>query len=226
MPTRLRRAGGTLRGAAGALVEFLHRHEQRARHRGGLRRAHNLGEPALLDPQRVIERHQQAFVDDLHDGARSRIVVVGLAPIDRVGGRERHHPGLGIDRPARRPEAVSVPWLFGAATGLDPILGGLHQISRRRDGIDQLHLLGAVGAQQVALEQVLQRIGGRQDAGDAGRAAGAREQTDLDLRQADAGARVITGHPIVTGERQLEAAAHGGAVDGARPGLPQVSILR
>ena len=90
------------RGPPRALVEFLHRDEQRADHRGGFRRAHDLGEVARLDAQREVHRQLQAFVDRLQDRARGRIVVVGLAAIDRVGGGPRHHAALGIDRPARQ----------------------------------------------------------------------------------------------------------------------------
>ena len=104
----------------------------------------------------------------------------------RVGRREDHHAGLGIDRAAGQPEAVDVPRRLGLAAGLDPVLGGLDQIGGRHDRVDELHRLGAVEAELLALEQQLQRIGRRQHARDALRAAGAGKQADLDLGQADA----------------------------------------
>ena len=71
-----------------ALVELLHRDEQRADHRGRFRRTQDLGEPARFDAQRLIHRQLQALIDDLHDGARGRVIVVGLAAVDRVRRRE------------------------------------------------------------------------------------------------------------------------------------------
>ena len=197
-----------------ALVELLHRDEQRADHRRRLRRAQDLGEIARLHGERAIHRQLQALVHHLQDGARGRIVVVGLAAVDRVRRRERHHAGPRIDRPARQAEAVDVPRRLGLAVGLDPVLGGLDEIGGRHHGIDELHRLGAVEPELVALEQELQRVGGRHHARDALGAAGAGKQADLDLGQADAGLVVVGGDALVAGEAELEAAAERGAVDG------------
>ena len=71
----------------------------------------------------------------------------------------------------------------------------------------------------VALEQELQRVGGRQHARDARGAAGAGKQPDLDFRQAEARLRILRGDAVVAGERELEAAAERGAVDGGDPRL-------
>ena len=68
--------------------------------------------------------------------------------------------------------------------------------------------LGAVGLELVALEQKLQRVGRLHHARDALRAAGAGEQADLDLGQAEPGLGVVGGDAVVAGERELEAAAH------------------
>ena len=86
-----------------ALVQFLHRQEQAADHRRGFLAAQDLREVARFDAQRGVDRQLQAFVDAAHDRARRRIIVVGLAAVDRVAGREHHHAGLGEDR--RRPAA-------------------------------------------------------------------------------------------------------------------------
>ena len=175
---RPRRHGGR---TAGAFVEFLHGHEQRADHRRRLRRAENFREVARLDAQRLVHRQLQALIDDLDDGARRRIIVVGFAPIERVGRRPYHHAGLGIDRAARQLEAVGIPWRFRSAAGFDPILALRNEVGGRHHLVDELHRLGAVEAKLVALEQELQRVGRLQHARDALRAAAARKQTDLDF---------------------------------------------
>ena len=100
LPDRLRRHFGR---PARALVELLHRNEQRADHRRRFRRAQDLREVPRLDPQRLIHRQLQAFIDHLHDGARGRIVVVGLAAVERVGGRPEHQL-----RPSNRPARPAV----------------------------------------------------------------------------------------------------------------------
>ncbi len=161
----------------------------------------------------------QALVDDLEDRPCRRIIVVGLAPVDRVRRRESHHAGFGIDGAARRLEAVKVPRVLGLAAGLDPILGRLHEVVGRYDRVDQFHCPRALDLDLVALEKELQRVGWRQHAGDARRAAGAWKQPDLDLRQPETRLRILRRDPVVAGERELEAAADRGAVDGGDPRL-------
>ena len=73
--------------------------------------------------------------------------------------------------------------------------------------------LGAVEIELIALEQELQRVSRRHHARDALGAAGAGEQPDLDLGQAEAGLAVVGGDAVVAGEAKLEAAAERGAVD-------------
>ena len=186
MPIFVIASAGTSLRPARALVELLHRDEQRADHRRRFRRAQDLRELAQLDAQRLIHRQLQALIDHLHDGARGRIVVVGLAR-----GRSRWRPGTSScppwNRPARRaagsrrrPTAPS-----RAAAGLDPVLRRRAPDRRRHHRVDQLHRLGAVEAKLVALEQKLQRVGRRQHARDALRAAAAGKQADLDFRQAE-----------------------------------------
>ena len=133
-----------------------------------------------------IHRQLQALIDHLQDGARGRVIVVGLAPVDRVGGRERHHAGLGIDRAAGQPETLLVPGPPWRTARLDPVLGALDQLGRGRDGIDELHALGLLQAKLVALEQELQRVCRLQHACHPLGAAGAGKQPDLDLGQAHA----------------------------------------
>ena len=49
--------------------------------------------------------------------------------------------------------------------------------------------------------------------------AGAGKQPDFDFRQAEPRLRILRRDAVVAGERQFEAAAHGGAVEGRDPGL-------
>ena len=170
-----------------------------------------------LDPEREIDRQQQPLVDDLQDRARCRIVVISLAAIDRVGGRKRHHARLGIDRPTRQLEAVDVPGILGFAAGLDPIFCRLDEFVRWHDRVDELHRLGALDTQLVTLEEELKRVRRLQHPRDARRAAGAGKQSDLDLRQAEPGLRILRRHAIVAGEAELEPTADRGAVDGGDP---------
>ena len=210
-----RHCGGTAR----AFVDLLHRDEQRADHRRGFGRAQDLCEPARFDAQRLVHRQLQAFIDNLHDGPRRRIIVIGLAAIDGVGRRERHHAGLRLHRSAGQLEVLDVPRRLGGAAGGDPRLGRLHQIAGRHHLVDELHGLGAIGRDLVALEQELQRIGRRQDARHPLRAAGAGKQADFDFRQPDAGLVVVGGDAVMAGQRQLEAAADRDAVDRRNPWL-------
>ncbi len=201
------------------LVQLLQRDEQRADHRRRFWRVQDFGEPARLDPQRLVDRQLQALIDDLHDGARRRVIIVGLAAIDGVRRREHHHAGFGIDRAARQFEAVDVPWRLGGAARFDPVFRRFDQIALRHHGVDKLHRLGAIELQLIALEQELQRVGRGQHARNALRAAGARKQTDLDLGQTEPGSPVVGGDAMMAGERQLETAADRGAVDGGNPRL-------
>ena len=215
LEVRRRLLGGTPR----AFVEVLHRHEQRADHRRRFRRAHDLCEPARLDPQRRVHVDLQAFVDDLQNGASRRVIVIGLAAIDRVGRRERHHAGLGVDRAAGQLEALLVPRLDRFAAGLDPFLRRLDEIGSGHHRVDQLRGFGAIDRELISLEQKLQRVGRLHHARDALRAAGAGEKADLDFGQTDARLGIFRRDALMTGERQLEAAAHRGAVEGADPRL-------
>ncbi len=122
-------------------------------------------------------------------------------------------------RAAREPESVRVPWCLGSADLLDPFLCGRNQFGRRHNDIDQLHGLGAIDADLVALEQELQGLGRRQHPGDPLRAAAAGKQADLDLRQAKPRFRIVGRNTMMAGQRQFEAAAQSGAVDGRYPWL-------
>ncbi|MGY4448397.1 hypothetical protein ACVWZR_003057 [Bradyrhizobium sp. i1.3.1] len=172
--------------AARALVQLLHRQEQAADHRGCFLRTQHRGEVARLDAQRGVDRQLQAFIDAAHDRARGRIIVVGLPAIDRVASREHHHAGLGEHRTARQLEALLVPGRDRLAATLDPVLRRLDEVACGNDGVNQIKRLGLLDRDRIALEQDRHRVLRRHQARHALRAAGAGEQADLDLGQAEA----------------------------------------
>ena len=161
----------------------------------------------------------QPLINDLHDRVRCRIVVVGLAAVDRVRRRERHHAGLGINQPARQAKPVHVPWRLGAAAAFDPSFRCTDELGGRHHRIDELHALGLRQPDLVALEQELQRVTGLHHARHALRATGTWKESDLDLGQAHARLGIVRRHPVMAGKAELEAAAERGAVDGRDPGL-------
>ena len=118
------------------------------------------------------------------------------ARVDRLGalaGVGRHDRLLGLGR--------------------QPRLGARQQLARRHDLMDQSHALGGLDRQVLALEQDRRGVHHADQARDALRAAGARQQADLDLGLADPGPRVGGGDAVVGGEADLEAAAQRRAVD-------------
>ena len=172
-----RHAGGTPR----ALVQLLHRQEQRTDHRRRFLGPQDLREVARLDAQARVDRQLQAFIDAAHDRARGGIIVVGLAAVDGVAGREHHHAGLGEHRAARQLEALLVPGRDRLAAALDPVLGRLDHVGCGNDGVDQIQRLSSPSVDRLAFEQKLHRVLRLHDARHALRAAGCREQADLDL---------------------------------------------
>ena len=204
---------------AGALVELLQRHEQRADHRRRFPGLEYLGEVALLDAQCSVERHQQALVDAFQDRRGGRVVAVGLAAEDG----DRRRPQIGargrIDRTARRLEALLVPRRDRLEAVADHRLGGVDQPGRLYDLVDETHLLGLRRRQVLAGGQHLQRALRVGQPGHALRAASAREDADLDLRQGHLDLVGIRRDAAVAGQRHFEGAAHAGAVDRRDPRL-------
>jgi len=134
----------------------------------------------------------------LHNGTRTGVVVVGLAPVDRGGGGERHHAGLGINRSAWEPEAFHVPRRLGHSAGPDPVLGVRHDIGGEHDGVDKLHVFGLRKPKVLTLEQKPKRIGRWHHAGDALGSAGTGKQANLDFRQSHARVRALACDPVMT----------------------------
>ena len=106
---------------------------------------------------------------------------------------------------------------------LDPRLGGAEQLIGRDDLVDQALGLGDGRLHARALdEDVHDRVLDAEHPDGAGDAATAGEQAEGDLGQADLVATVRR-DAVVTRERDLEAAAECGAVDGRDDGLADAS---
>ena len=105
--------------------------------------------------------------------------------------------------------------------GLDEVRvrGTQHPFLRRGDRIggdlvDDPGALCFLGVDGFALQQVLRGPHHAQFAHQAGRATAAGKDADHDFRQADLGLGVVGGKDTVTGERQFQSDAHGGAGQG------------
>ena len=96
-----------------------------------------------------------------------------------------------------------------------PRLGcGKHLLRSGRDLIDEADLLGRSGLAPLALEQHLhERLLQTEHPHGAHDATGAGEQAEGDLGQADFTALRVERDAVVAGERDLESATQGGAVD-------------
>ena len=206
-------------GAARALVQFAHGHEERADHRARFRRAQDAGEPAALDLEREVHRQLQAFIDGMQDGLGRRIIVLCLAAINGIGRRPHHHAGGRIDLSGRRAEFRIIPRRKALIAGRDPCFGLRQQFGLGCDGVDEVHGLRRLCADLLALEQHLQGVTGGHQPGDALRATGTGKQADLDFRQADAGLRTVGCDPVMTGQRQFEGTAEADTVNGSDPRL-------
>ena len=115
------------------------------------------------------------------------------------------------------------PFSSQGATALPPpliqSLAALIRSAGRNDGVDQIERLGLGEIDRLALEQQLHRILRRHDARHALGAAGAREQADLDFRQAEPGLGIFRRDAVVAGQRQLKTAAEREPVDRGGPRL-------
>ena len=116
---------------ARALVELAHREEQRADHRRRFLRAQDLGEVAALDRQRQVHRQLQALEHARQDRLGGGIIVIGLAAIDRVGGRPDHHAWGEKTLPDGSLELRVVPRRLGVRVGLHPVLGARDDLARQ-----------------------------------------------------------------------------------------------
>ena len=146
--------------------------------------------------------------------------MIGLFCDQRRADHQRLHdarmcqPGA-----ARHLEALLVPRLLGLADVLDPAFRRGDALVRCHDLVHEARLQ-RLGRRQVgALRHELQRGLDADQSRQALRAAAARQQADLDLRQTEHGLRVVGRDAIMAREADLESAAERGAVDGRRERL-------
>jgi hypothetical protein len=143
-------------------------------------------------------------------------------------GRERRQ--VGRQRGRRRGAAGDlvardVPRLRDVLTrlGSDPLLGGRDELHPGgHQLVDQAHLQGLLRPDPLALQQQLQqRVDDAEHPHGSSDAAGAGQQTELDLREAELDLGVVEGDTVVAGQADLQAAAEGGAVDGGHDRLAE-----
>jgi hypothetical protein len=144
-----------------------------------------------------------------------------LAVDHRVRADEGHEARGVVGRAAGELEALRVPGLddVGVLGGEHPVLGVLEQLGRGHDLVDQARGLRGLGRHHLAFEQDRGGTHHAEHAGDAGGAAGAGEDADEDLGQADARLGVVGGEAAVAGERDLGADAGREAGGGPGDGL-------
>jgi hypothetical protein len=194
-----------LRPAAVA-VHRLHVEEERLDHVLRHLARDQVDEVAALDLDRVVEVHLRALHRRREDVVRRR-VVGSLDLLAQVGGERRQVDGeLGVGRrSARDLVALLVPGLDGLRVVSDPLLGRGHELlAARHDLVDDAELLGLRDAQPLALEQHLhQRFHDAEHAHGAHHAAGAWEQAELHLGEAEPHGVVVERDAVVRGEGDL-----------------------
>ena len=168
------------------------------------------------------------FVDRGEHGLGGGEGALGLA-VDHGGGADEGHEAGGVvGRAAGELVALGVPRLddVGWGRGLHPGLGGGEEVFGRDDLVDQAGGLGGGGREHLALEE--QRGGGHRahHPDEAGGAAGAGEDADQDLGEADPGLRGVGDEAAMAGEGDLGADAGGEAGEGAGDGLAALQGLR
>ena len=199
--------------------------EERLDHVLGHLAGDQVDEVAALDLRRVVEVDLRALHRRRHDVVRRRVVgaLELLAQVGREGGQVRRQ------RRGRRGAAgdlvvlVDIPRLLGLGVGGDPLLGRRDQlVAGRHELVDDADLQCLGRAQPLALEQQLhQRVDDAQHPHRADDAAGAGEQAELDLGEAEQGLGVVDHDPVVAGQRDLQPAAERRAVDGRDHRLAQ-----
>jgi hypothetical protein len=209
---------------AGAAADLLQVEEERLDHVLRDAAGGELHEVAALDALRGVEVHLRALDGGAHDGARRRVVRT-LQLLLQVG-RERRQVAreLGVaGRAAGHLVALGVPGLRGLRVGGDErtrlrqhVVGVLGQLVDEAGG-ERLRGLEA----RTLDEHVHDGLLHAEQAHGAHDAAAAGQQAERDLGQAQLDARVVEAHAVVTCERDLEATAEGGAVDGGHHGHAQ-----
>ncbi len=212
----LRSEGLDLLGAPPRPVDGLEVEEERLDHVLGHLAYDQVDEVAALDLEGVVDVELRRLHRRGHDVVRGR--VVGALYLLSEVGRERRqvHRQRGRRRRAARDlVSITVPGLGRLGVGLDPLLCGRDQVvPAGHDLIHQAELLGLRRAVALALQQrVHQRVHDPQQPDGPDDAARAREQTQLDLGEADHCLGVVDDDPVMRGQADLEAAAERRAVD-------------
>eukprot|EP00760_Papus_ankaliazontas_P001046 PhM_4_TR10363/c1_g1_i2/m.27455 len=158
---------------------------------------------ALVLAFRQFVEHLEAFLRD-HAAAEARLLQDAILDGLRLGlaGLKRALDVLGRKGTGTTDEAELI---------LEAVGGG-------DDGVDETHLLAAVGLLGSARQDHLQRRLDAHEAGEAHRAAGTGEQTEQRLRKTHVG--LLGGeHTVVARQGKLAAAAEGETVDGRDDGV-------
>ena len=180
-----------------------HRPHQVARH--GARE--QPAELLRLDSKPGVDRHLGALVNGGQDRERRGVVPHRGPRGQRRPGHEglrrrwRAHPGT-----AGHTKAFAIPGLHRVRRAEQPAAGALDDLRRGRRLVHQPLAERLGGPHLRALGDQAQRLGDPDQSRQPLRATGAREQTDLHLRKADACFRLVGEDAVVTGERQLEPA--------------------
>src|SRR5207253_6476323 len=105
----------------------------------------------------------------------------------------------------------------GLQRALRELLGGLAraalQVRGMHDLVHEAHLLGAASVELLAREDEIERVGETDETRGALRAAGAGDEAELNLGEADLRGLRLGRDAVAATERELEAAAEAGAVD-------------
>ncbi len=186
------------------------------------RRAGQLHHRAALGVQARLHRLAGGALPGADQRIRRRVLVLlGLACdlLDHLRGQQlARQPGVG--GPGGR---ALLERAGGAGQGQGH--GGIEHHRRGHHLVDQADAAGGRGRQGAAGQHHVHRRGRAHQLRQARAAAPAREDAQLGLRQADAGAAVIGGHAVAAGQRQLGAAAQAVAVDGRHGGAGQLGQL-
>ncbi len=214
-------------GPATVPVDLLQVEEERLDHVLGDLARDEVDEVAPLDLAGGVEVDLRALDGRGHDVVRRR-VVRALELLAQVGreGRQVLRELRVRRRAAGDLVALDVPGLddrIPTRLGFNPRLGGRDELLARGDDlVDDADLLGLRRLQALALQQQLhQRVDDADHAHAAHDAAGAGEQAELHLGEADDRAWVVDDHAVVRGQADLQAAAERRAVDGGDDRLAQ-----
>ena len=208
-------------------VDVLQVQEERLDHVLGDLAGDQLSEVAALDAAGGVEVHLRALDGRVEDGARRRHRRT-LELLAQQRRERRQDAGQARRRrsAARHLVALGIPRLgVAVGVGLDPRLGGGDQfVHGRHQFVDQTDLLGLARLEAGALaEHLHERLLDAEHPHSAGDATAAGQQAQRHLGEADDGAWHVGDDPVVARERDLQATAKRGAVDGGDDGLAQAS---